>query len=69
MPRFIVDLLSPLQRALAPRAGRAPERASPQSQGEALQAVSELDDHTLWPTHRIRCSLHAPAPRRSGPRR
>lgn len=32
---------------------------APPAGSDALQALVHLDDTTVWPTHRIRCCLHA----------
>lgn len=70
--RFSVHLIAFVRRVLSRGAARPalPPAASLQAPlpalagegGRALQAVAALDDHTLWPTHRIRRCLHDPAP-------
>ena len=68
---FVVDLPSLFQRAMAPGAASAESGAQgpARAAADSLQTVADLDDATLWPTHRIRCYLHSQPPARASHRR
>lgn len=52
--------LAPAFLAQAPQAGLATGRTHGRNDGnDPIQALADLDLSTAWPTHRIRCFLHA----------